>query len=1311
VPSIQIRERRVSWRRLLAGGIIVTALSGIAGGVLELWRFGRTNEAAAERVNTHVRRQFDGMVTAIVEVSGRVVANPVAARALTPGVDGMARRLFVLVAEARRTSSAPDDIAVTIYDPGGVARAWAGEPSDIPNDRITGSVTLFITRSALGLRLVHIQPIATAEGRRLGSIATEHELSPAPPVAMEPTEFSLETPLAPAALRPRFEGAGEGSRPGAILLTAPSGEPLAEAWVDPASLQSARAEWRRRVCAVMLVFVGVTLLLLVGPLLDRRVGRVAPANSAAANRAYIRAIAGALILTALGGFFLWLAFAAYAGRRPSVPANLMLGGGIAAALVSILTGPAARLRLAARGRRTFVDQAMVRFVMLQVLAGALVAALIALFMRLVETVMDPASVDLRHFSLHPWNAPRLMLLTGVVAIHLAVLWGATLLLVAATAHWRIGRRSVRIGLGILSLWVAPAATVAVIALVGHVPVPSLGLILSTFACGIAALSGPRLATWYRRTTVAARIFALLLAFLLPTLLLYPSMNYFAERATRQLIETQYAVQAQNHVQTLLSRMDEARHEVDQIEVLPDLVRGEPAASPGEAPSDPAYWVWKQTALARERLTSAVELYDNEGKLVSRFALNVPEYVVATPQSTSGCNWDVFGEVAPFGAEERRMLHAERRICTPGEDGGSAGAIILHVVFEYETLPFITSQNPYFEIFRTAHSEPREGTPGGNVEVAIYGWGLQPLYTSGRSAWPLTDELFERIYRSREPFWAEASTGGVRHRVYFSNDRERIFAIGYPIPTLFDHFVHLAELTTFGGTAFVLVLLGTALFTRLARERPRVGRALLREIRASFYRKLFLAFVLAAILPVLTLALVIRVYFGNLLFADIEAEAARTAAVARRVIEEGDATLRRSPEALGTLSDDVMVAIEQIIDQDVNVFDGARLKATSERDLFASGVLPTRTPDDVYRAIVLERLPSFVRQDAIGGFRYILAAAPVRAVGEDALLTVPLTLRQQEIEREIDELDRGVHLAALCFVLLGAAIGLSMAERIADPVRRLTRATGRIARGDFDARIAVRSVDELRRLVDAFNSMAAELKAQRVQLERTHRLEAWAEMARQVAHEIKNPLTPIQLSAEHLLRVHADRGEPLGPVLEGCVSAILGQVRLLRQISSEFSSFASSPIARPAPVDLAEVVAEVVNPYRTGLQGRIQIQNRVPAGLPPVHVDRTLIARALSNIVENALHAMPGTGSLTIDAAAEPDAVRLSVTDTGVGMDEEALGRVFEPYFSTKTTGTGLGLPIARRNVELSGGSISVSSAKGAGTTVTVRLPVSGKGSG
>ena len=288
----------------------------------------------------------------------------------------------------------------------------------------------------------------------------------------------------------------------------------------------------------------------------------------------------------------------------------------------------------------------------------------------------------------------------------------------------------------------------------------------------------------------------------------------------------------------------------------------------------------------------------------------------------------------------------------------------------------------------------------------------------------------------------------------------------------------------------------------------------------------------------------------------------------------------------------------------------------------------------------------------------------------------------------------MHLAVLCFILLGAAIGLSLAERIADPIRRLTRATRRIARGDFDARIAVRSADELRRLVDAFNSMAAELKAQRSELERTHRLEAWAEMARQVAHEIKNPLTPIQLSAEHLLRVHADKGSPLGGVLEGCVQTILGQVRLLRQISSEFSSFASSPNVKLAPVDSCRSSPRSSIRIAPASKAASRFATKWRRRCRWCIVDRTLILRALANIVENALHAMPGAGELVVTAVAEAGTVAIAVRDTGVGMDEEALARVFEPYFSTKTSGTGLGLPIARRNVELSGGTIDVDERQG-----------------
>jgi signal transduction histidine kinase len=985
-----------------------------------------------------------------------------------------------------------------------------------------------------------------------------------------------------------------------------------------------------------------------------------------------------------------------------------------ATLAAIWAAPATRLHLAWRTRRKPLPGAAVPFVFAHLLAGVAVAVCILSFALVLAIAIDPAAIDVRHFSLYPWNGSRALRLVGILALQGAVLWLATLTLIAARGAWRLPHGSLGARLWLLSLWIAPTAVITLGAAATGRAIPAFALVTSAAACAIAALLARRLVSWYRHTTVAARIFALFLAFLVPAVLMYPSLDFFAERATERLISRDYAVEAQSHSSALRARLTEARKEIDAIATLPDLVSDAGIDNAGPLGSDRAFYVWQQTVLARNRLTSAVELYDRKGGLISRFGLSLPEYTGSgqQPQASGECQWDVYAEPLPIGAHERQVLHAERTVCSSDSTGARTvvGTVIVHVAFDFRTLPFITSQSPYFELFRA--SQPgtvRRIAPGNDLYVAIYGWGLTPVYTSGVGAWSITDTVFERVYdANRTPFWATIPLGATTYNVYFTSDRARIYAIGYPLLTLFDHLVRLAEVSTLAGAGFVLVLLVTALYTRVSRERPRMGRALLREIRASFYRKLFLAFVAASIIPVLILALVIRAYFGDLLRNDIQSEAARTAAVAQRVIEESDALLRSGAEGVDPVNDDLMVWIQQVIDQDVNIFSGPELVATSQGDLFQSGLLPTRTPDGVYRAIVLQRLPTFVAEDQLGAVRYLIAATPVRVQERNYILSVPLAARQQEIERQKYDLDRGVHLAALCFILLGAAIGLSLAERIADPVRRLTRATQRIARGDFDAHVAVRSADELRRLVDAFNSMAAELKAQRVELERTHRLEAWAEMARQVAHEIKNPLTPIQLSAEHLRRVHADQGKPLGDVLDGCVSTILGHVRLLRQIASEFSSFASAPQARRAPVDLPPLIAEIVDPYRVGLEGRIAISNHVTSPLPPVLIDRTLILRALANVVENALHAMPGKGELIVDAAVEPgepDTVVIRLRDTGVGMDEEALARVFEPYFSTKTSGTGLGLPIARRNIELSGGAIDVASLKGDGTTITVRLPV------
>jgi signal transduction histidine kinase len=1311
-----------AWRRVVLATFAAVALVVGTGIITELITFGRTDEVALRRVEKEVRAEFDAMAAALRATAASLASRDDLIRRMATDPEA-ARELFDLARDAV-VVQAPSQVAVTVHDHLGVPRAWSGRPPEVPRERVTGPGALFIAPGPPGLRLVHIEPVfeggpAAEPLRRVGTIVAERVFAPVRGVGDPTSEESLlTTSTTTVAVRTRYEGAGVDLPPAAFLIQDPNGEPLLEVRVSPGDLGRARHEWRQRVGGFALSAVGLGLLLLIGPLFT-------VLEHARTIAVYIRALLSAVALLVAGRILFWLAApshwtgpplfspATYASTsfEPLLrsPADFLLTGLTLVGLVALAGHAVQRLRPASRGWRRCARATPASagaFMLLHVVAGAAVAGVLLGQQAFLSETIDNTSIDILLFSLHPWEPSRLALLFGLLFFQAAGLWLCVLILLGALAPWRVPRRDPLHAVWLLLAWTAPAALLPplVNVTIATEAVPAGIVLLAVAGCAGAAYRWRPLVARFRHASLALRVIAFFLALLVPAVLLYPSVLHHADRAKRRLIETQYALQTANYPQELQTRLYASLDEIDAIPYLAELVSDVPAKDPPQI--DVAFRIWRETRLAQFRLTSAIEVYGGDGRLASRFALNFPEYApIDQIGQIAECDWDVFGEAAPFGSQERRMLHAERGICSNGQ---LVGGIVVHVMLDYRTLPFISSQNPYFEVFRPGPPALHESMPGRDIEVAIYGWGRLPIFTSGRQAWPLEEDVFARVYASREPFWTRIHRGPSEYHVHLSNDRAGIYAVGYPVLGAFDHLVHLAEISTLAGLAFVALLAGAALARAVWARQP-AGRGLLREIRASFYRKLFLAFVAASIIPVITLALVVRTYFETILLREVEAEAARTAVMAQRVIEEAAALQQIGEPTPSPLSDEMLIWISQIIDQAVNIFDGAHLLATSERDLFSSGLLPTRTPHDVYRAIVLQRLPTFVGDDALGEFEYMVAAAPVRADGRDAIVTVPLALRQAEIEREIDELDRGVYLAALIFILLGAGIGLAMAERIADPVKRLTRATQRVATGDFDARVMVKSADELQRLVEAFNSMAAELKAQRAQLERTHRLEAWAEMARQVAHEIKNPLTPIQLSAEHLRRVHADRGLPLGPVLDGCVDSILNQVRLLRQIASEFSSFASTPTARPALTEVADLVEEVVEPYRLGLRGRITLTVDVPRTLPPVRVDRTLIARALSNVIENALHAMPGAGSLGIAAGSQDGAVRISLSDTGVGMDEEALARAFEPYFSTKATGTGLGLSIAKRNVELNGGRLAVVSQRGVGTTVTITLPIPGAG--
>ena len=233
------------------------------------------------------------MSEGLARVASSVASNPTAATSLDAGENGQ-RALFDLLRDVRLGRGGTTDVAITIYDSQGGARAWAGRPSALPQGRISGASDFFVTPSPLGLRLVYVQPILASRTRRVGSVAAENILSPTPAApSMAPAEFTLSNPIAPVSLRTRYEGAGDNVADGAFLLRAPDGDAVAEAAVPPGAVRRARDAWRAMVHAQALAAGGITLLLLIGPLLDRRtaarearrfVTRHAPRLSAARRR-------------------------------------------------------------------------------------------------------------------------------------------------------------------------------------------------------------------------------------------------------------------------------------------------------------------------------------------------------------------------------------------------------------------------------------------------------------------------------------------------------------------------------------------------------------------------------------------------------------------------------------------------------------------------------------------------------------------------------------------------------------------------------------------------------------------------------------------------------------------------------------------------------------------------------------------------------------------------------------------------------------------------------------------------------------------
>jgi two-component system, NtrC family, nitrogen regulation sensor histidine kinase NtrY len=297
--------------------------------------------------------------------------------------------------------------------------------------------------------------------------------------------------------------------------------------------------------------------------------------------------------------------------------------------------------------------------------------------------------------------------------------------------------------------------------------------------------------------------------------------------------------------------------------------------------------------------------------------------------------------------------------------------------------------------------------------------------------------------------------------------------------------------------------------------------------------------------------------------------------------------------------------------------------------------------------------------------------------------------------------------SLPIMLLSILTSFLLSEEIIQPIAHLEEAIRRVIQGDYSYRILPHSKNDLANLVNSFNFMVSELELSRTNLVHTEKVTAWQEIAQRMAHEIKNPLTPIKLSAQRILKKFKLNPNSMDTILEPAVDAIINEVENLTQLLSQFKDFAKMPSPIKEDIQLKNLVTDVSQLYSESYSHiLLDFDNLEEIELKG---DKSQLQRVFTNLISNAFESINGEGTVTVRSEiirkGETSYCRIMITDTGSGIERDIKKLIFNPYFTTKEGGTGLGLPIVERIVTDHKGIIWYESEKGVGTTFFIELPM------
>lgn len=722
----------------------------------------------------------------------------------------------------------------------------------------------------------------------------------------------------------------------------------------------------------------------------------------------------------------------------------------------------------------------------------------------------------------------------------------------------------------------------------------------------------------------------------------------------------------------------------------ELWRQAQAAPPG-SPSDVAFSLWSQMLVGREGYNSALMLYDASGREISRFAVGLTSFEQTEMLRTM------------FNADEEVLQVVERKIPTGALTYYGAWSTVRdssNKPIGFVALMLAANQRTLFrgEVPEPLRPLTRERFERHFRDIIVSEFQNGVLTTTNSFLFyrgiTLPEDVMASLQDGRNKFlWQTQTYEGQEYETLYARDDSRPGTIlALHLETL-DIRWHL-----FNAVKVALVYLAAVVLVLLVRSGVRGVR---RELQTLGFRaRLLIAFGTLTILPLFLLA-----YYNRELATE-----RLESSISRRLMEDLSLLERRmlqtfddEEDFLNGMTDDYCETVASELGVDFTVYRGTGLKASSRPELYNAAILDSRLSGRAYANAVLVGKNYFQDTEQIGEVPYTVGYKPLilgnRIVG---VLAVQALYRQREIDEELAQRNAyTVGMYALALVVL-IALGLVLAHRLSRPLRELTAASREVARGNLQAQVTPTTTDEIGELMKSFNDMVHELRVSREQIARVERESAWKEMAKQVAHEIKNPLTPMKLSIQHLRRAFQDNAPDFPALLERITQTVIEQIDVLSRIASEFSHFARMPERSYERVDIHHLLQETVNLFQE-IRG-IEFRTKFSDTAPVIVADRGELQRVFINLIRNSVQAMERGGVITIETSIQDNRCVIALTDTGPGIPPSIQQKVFEPNFSTKTDGTGLGLAISRRIIEDLNGTIELTSEVGKGTTFTITLP-------